>query len=62
MERLSEEGACVVVFDTNKTAGEGVAADLTATGRNVQFSHVDVSDKKAIAEAISLVSARRRVM
>ena len=28
----------MVVFDINKTAGEGVAADLTATGRNVQFS------------------------
>ena len=56
MERLSEEGACVVVFDTNKTAGEGVAADLTATGRNVQFSHVDVSDKKACVDAVNAIA------
>ena len=56
VERLSEEGASVVVFDINKTAGEGVAAELTANGRSVQFSHVDVSDKKACVDAVSAVA------
>ena len=46
----------MVVFDINKTAGEGVAAELTANGRSVQFSHVDVSDKKACVDAVGAVA------
>ena len=46
----------MVVFDINKEAGEKVAAELSAAGRKVAFSLVDVTDKKACFDAVSDVA------
>lgn len=53
VERLSEEGASVAVFDINKEAGESLADQLKAAGGKVVFSQVDVSDKQECLEAVS---------
>ena len=51
MERLASEGAIVAVFDINRSAGERVAAELSAKGFNVKYFEVDVSNKERCIEA-----------
>ena len=58
VDRLSEEGASVAIFDVNKEAGEAVAAQLSAAGRAVEFCHVDVSKKEDCMSSVNAVAKK----
>lgn len=45
---LASQGAKVIVADINPQAGEQVAADIRAEGREAQFHAVDVSDFESV--------------
>jgi len=44
-ERLSEEGACVIVADINADAGKALAAKLNAGGASAAFERLDVTSE-----------------
>lgn len=55
--RLAEEGARVAVVDINRADGEGVAAEIRATGGAAQFYAVDVTRLESVEPAIAQVTA-----
>jgi NAD(P)-dependent dehydrogenase (short-subunit alcohol dehydrogenase family) len=53
VDRMSEEGAAVVVADINQAGAEQVAADLRAKGRKASAFEIDVADEDRIKEMIA---------
>ena len=51
-ERLSAEGAVVVVADLDDTKGREMAETLSAGGSRAAFQHVDVSDPASVTEMV----------
>lgn len=56
--RMAQEGARVVIADIDEAAGEALAAELKADGREAWFVHTDMADiasiEAMIARAVSL--------
>ncbi|MCZ0963427.1 SDR family NAD(P)-dependent oxidoreductase [Paracoccus benzoatiresistens] len=58
VERMAEEGARVAIFDVMGADGQALADALTASGHDVGFWLVDVSDEAAVKAAIDAAAAR----
>jgi glucose 1-dehydrogenase len=52
-ERLSAEGAKVVIADLDEAAGEAAAAEISASDREALFVHCDVSKKLDIRNLVT---------
>jgi len=52
-ERFAEEGACVVICDVDRNAGEAAIKDI---GHDAEFYRVDVTDKASVEEWMNNVS------
>lgn len=53
---LAENGAKVVIFDTNTEKGAEVAASIQQDGYHVSFQNVDVSDDSSVASGFEQLS------
>ena len=58
--KLAEEGAHVVVAETNSATGAQTAKEIEALGRNAFFATVDVADRTKVKEMVSRVLAAWR--
>ena len=58
VQRMAEEGAKVAVFDVPEAEGQALASELTASGHEVGFWPVDVSDETAFKSAIDAAARR----
>jgi len=58
VERMSEEGAKVAIFDILEAEGKALAQQLSAKGREVAFWKVNVADETAMKTAIDASVAR----
>lgn len=58
VERMTQEGAKVAIFDMLQAEGEALAADLAARGHAVAFWCVDVTDEAAMKAAVDAAAAR----
>lgn len=58
VERMAEEGARVAIFDMQGAEGEALAAALTASGHEVAFWAVDVTDEAAVKSATDAAAGR----
>jgi NAD(P)-dependent dehydrogenase (short-subunit alcohol dehydrogenase family) len=58
VQRMAEEGAKVAIFDVLEAEGQALASELTASGHDVAFWPVDVSDETALKVAIDAAAAR----
>jgi len=57
VRRLAAEGATVyTTYNSNKEKAETLANELTSSGGNVKFLHVDVSNENQVKEFIELVT------
>jgi len=56
--QLSEKGLLVVVGARHQAAGQEAAARLSANGRDVEVTRLDVTDPKSTREAIAWVAER----
>ena len=56
--RLAEEGAAVILGDILEEAGEAHAEQLRATGHDVHFLRLDVTDPQAWAAAVQAAETR----
>ena len=60
-QMFAEESAWVLVVDIDKPAGEQTVAAIQAGGGRAAFRHADVSDEKAVAEAVALAAAQGHI-
>jgi NAD(P)-dependent dehydrogenase (short-subunit alcohol dehydrogenase family) len=58
VERMSDEGASVAIFDLLEAEGQALAAELAAKGRKAAFWKVDVSSEAAMKAAIDAAAAQ----
>jgi NAD(P)-dependent dehydrogenase (short-subunit alcohol dehydrogenase family) len=58
VQRMAEEGAKVAIFDVLEGEGQALASELTASGHDVGFWTVDVSNETAVKSAIDEAVAR----
>jgi NAD(P)-dependent dehydrogenase (short-subunit alcohol dehydrogenase family) len=58
VQRMAEEGAKVAIFDVLEAEGQALASELTASGHDVGFRTVDVSNETAVKSAIDEAVAR----
>jgi NAD(P)-dependent dehydrogenase (short-subunit alcohol dehydrogenase family) len=58
VQRMAEEGAKVAIFDVLEAEGKALASELTASGHDVGFWTVDVSNETAVKSAIDEAVAR----
>jgi NAD(P)-dependent dehydrogenase (short-subunit alcohol dehydrogenase family) len=56
--RMADEGAKVALLDVDESAGQALAAELTAGGRTVAFFRCDVGVEAEVAGAIEAAAAR----
>jgi NAD(P)-dependent dehydrogenase (short-subunit alcohol dehydrogenase family) len=59
VERLSDEGATVVISDVQDEAGEQAAAAIRDAGGDALYVHLDVTDESGWAAAVERVLAER---
>ena len=57
-ERLSREGAQVVILDVDQDRAELVVASVTTCGGTASFLHTDVSDDRAVESAFDEIVTR----
>jgi NAD(P)-dependent dehydrogenase (short-subunit alcohol dehydrogenase family) len=55
-EMFAEEGACVVVADVERDAGEALVKAIREKGGTVEFCHADVSNPEDAAKAVRLAA------
>ncbi|XP_064650341.1 3-oxoacyl-[acyl-carrier-protein] reductase FabG-like [Lineus longissimus] len=58
VDRLSNDGAAVAILDISEELGHAEASRLRELGRDVDFYHVDVTDKEQCLQAVSTHAAR----
>ncbi len=58
VQRMAEEGAKVAIFDMLEVEGKALASELAASGHEVGFWTVDVSDETTLKSAIDAAAAR----
>jgi len=57
-QRMSDEGATVILWDVSDDRGQETQASMTAKGRKALYQHVDTTNKVRIGEAVSEVIAQ----
>lgn len=55
---FAAEGASVAIVDWDETAGESLAAEIEATGADVQFIYADVSEPDQVSVAVETIMGR----
>lgn len=55
--RFAEQGSTVILFDIQRAAGEGLAAELTAAGLSAHFHEVDLTDIPALQAGVEQARA-----
>jgi NAD(P)-dependent dehydrogenase (short-subunit alcohol dehydrogenase family) len=58
VERMTEEGAKVAIFDILEAEGNALAAAMSGKGREVAFWKIDVTNEAAMKSAIAASAAR----
>lgn len=55
-QRLAEEGALVAILDIEDHDGQTLRQDIAATGRTVEYWHLDVTDEDAVDQVFAEVA------
>jgi len=58
VERMTEEGAQVAIFDVMDAEGQALTTSLSTKGHSIAFWHVDVTDEASVKTTIDAVVAR----
>lgn len=57
-ELFAREGAWVLVADLDREAGESVVSEITETGGQAQFAHMDVSSPDEVERAVQIAAGK----